>query len=91
LNEEPYEESERIDFVMGQIHALTAFSLALIKAHPDPGLLQTEFGKAAQAGLAKIESSPVLDAMIEGFQNVCDALQKSLANAAKGQGSPNIR
>jgi hypothetical protein len=49
------DESDRIDFLFGQVHALTSFLLAVVYTHPHPALLQQHLKAVEQVGLAKVE------------------------------------
>jgi hypothetical protein len=70
---------ERLAFVIGQVHALMSFALAVCQSHPDQALLKREFQTSAQAGLARLESALTSDKAIDGFQDAAAKLRKGLS------------
>lgn len=61
-------DSETVDFLSGQIHALQAFLQAMCLTHPNPAVLYRDAQANLQVGLAKIESQAVSDRVVLGFQ-----------------------
>jgi hypothetical protein len=74
---DPTEETYRLDFVVGEVHALLSFSLALAKTHPSAALA-AQFHAASQVALADLETRPATDAVIEGFQFAANMFRRAL-------------
>lgn len=72
------DESERLAFVIGEVHALLLFAQSLAIAASDKPLLLAGLETGSQKGLAQIEGEPVSDATIEGFQYAVEKLQNAL-------------
>ena len=69
-------DSEKIDFIGGQVKALTHFIVVLINTHPDPVSLQKLYTVVKQVGLAKIEADLVDDEYLEGMQDVYQQIER---------------
>jgi hypothetical protein len=85
------EESARLEFVAGQVHALLAFALAVIETHPSPALLEQHLGLAQQAGLARAESTLLPDDFLDGQRDVMDRLQQRALRARERREGRNTR
>jgi len=72
------DDSERIQFVGGQVLALSHFMMVLINTHPDHAALKTHYSVVKQVGLAKVEGETVPDAYLDGMQNIYDQIEKAL-------------
>jgi len=64
---------------MGEVHALFMFSQTLAKTNPNPLALAPQFEVAVQLGLANVETAPVPDAVVEGYQFAVEGLRQALA------------
>jgi hypothetical protein len=73
-------DSERIDFLGGQVLALAHFMAVLINTHPHQASLREHFAIAKQVGLAKTEGQLVADAFLEGMNDINDQIEKSLGD-----------
>ena len=63
-------ESEKIEFTAGRVHALVGFMTAVILTHPNPAQLAKALEKVGQANLATAESALVVDAYVDGVQDM---------------------
>lgn len=82
------EEIGRLDFAGGQIQALVAFAMAVIKIHPEPKKLEQETDLGMQRALASAETMLVSDDILEGLIDVRDRLKRALSSAVKAQEHP---
>ena len=71
-------EKQDVDFVSGQVHALRCFAMAMATAFAQHPTLRAEFEKSALVGLGILESSPIGNIAIEGFQEMIGALGRAL-------------
>jgi hypothetical protein len=78
-------ESEKIEFLAGQIHALMGFALAVINTHPSPAQLSRHLDFAGEITLARAEGTLVSDHYVEGLQNVQDRLRRGVETALQHQ------
>jgi hypothetical protein len=76
-------------FLAGEIHALFAFAQALARTSPNPSLLLAHFRGAEQAGLAAVETQPVPDDLVEGYQFVTERLRASLESVVATATDPH--
>jgi hypothetical protein len=79
---DPAKEMARLDYALGQIHALTSFTMATIGSHSDPQLLQRHFELVSQAALARTESVLVSEAFLDGQRSVVDRPTDLLRHAS---------
>lgn len=74
---------ERVDNLLGQVHALQAMVQALLLTHPDPDLARKYF----EVGLLKTESTtlatPLRDAYLDGLRAVQAKLYAPGTNPAE--------
>jgi hypothetical protein len=75
------DDSERIQFIGGQVLALMHFATVLINTHPNRASLRKHFEFVKQVGLAKVEGQPVPDAYLDGMNEVHEQIEKTLGNA----------
>jgi hypothetical protein len=71
-----------ISFLMGEVHGLVTFSQALALAYSHPDALLACLGIFEQSGLANLESQPVPDSAVEGYQFVLGGIRKAVEAAA---------
>jgi hypothetical protein len=77
-------ESEKIEFLGGQVHALMGFAIAVITSHPTPAVLALHVDRMAEINLANAESTAVVETYIDGVLDVKDRL-KSATEMVLGQ------
>lgn len=71
-------DSEKIDFLAGQVQALAHFVVVLINTHHDRALLKEDFAIAKQVGLAKIEWLPVSDRYLDGMHEMNEQIARGI-------------
>lgn len=74
-------DSEKIEFLEGQVHALVGFATAVIFSHPNPTLFAQCLEKIGEVNLARAEADTVTDAYVDGVISIKTRL-KSLAETA---------
>ena len=72
-----------ISYLTGEVHALFMFSQALAMAYHTPPALLSCLNEVEQLGLARIETQPVGDAVVDGYQFVFDGVRKAVEAAAE--------
>lgn len=72
-------QHDRVDYLGGQVAALTAFARALIKTHPNRASLLEIFQETEQAALALSESTTVSEAYLSGQRETNQSLAAFLA------------
>ena len=82
-------ESEKIQFLGGQVHALIGFALAIIHTHPAPVRLPRHLDFVGQITLARAEGSLVSDEYLDGVQDVQNRLTHAVETALRQQARPN--
>lgn len=82
-------ESEKIEFLGGQVHALMGFAIAVITTNADPAKLARHLDFVGQVTLARTENDLVSDTYIEGIQDVQDRLKRAVETALKQRAGPN--
>ena len=81
-------DSERIDFLIGQVSVLKALSISLIIRESDPGTLMRLFDRSSEQTIAKTLPTNASEAMIQGIEDMQHALAHVLASeAAKRTGA----
>lgn len=74
---------DRVDNLLGQVHALSAMVQALLLTHPDPDLARKYF----EIGLLKTEANtlatPLRDAYLDGLRAVQEKLYEPGTNPAE--------
>ncbi len=66
----PTPDSQRLDYVVGQLLAIQAVVVAIVETHLDPAALATKMEWATQTQLAKLETDRRTSAkMIKGYQH----------------------
>jgi hypothetical protein len=78
-------DSENVQFLAGQVHALVGFGIAIINTHPSPAELSQHIEAAEHVTLARVESALVIEAFLEGVRNVFDRLKIAAADAEARQ------
>lgn len=75
------DETDRLDFVVGEVHALLSFAMALATTHRSAAFA-AHFDAASQVALADLETRPAADGVIEGFQFAASSLRRALRDPA---------
>jgi hypothetical protein len=72
------DDAQRLQFVGGQVLALSHLMTMLINAHPNPRDLKEHFEAVKQVGLAKVEGVLVPDEYLDGLRNIYDSVDRAL-------------
>jgi hypothetical protein len=83
--------SDKLEFALGQIHALTAFASALAKSHQDVSDLVTHFQRAENTELASINTGSLSDPVVLGFKDLTGQLRRTMEKAVAIQDFANSR
>ena len=75
-------DSERIDFLIGQVAGLKAFSISLIIRESDPSALLQLFDRGSEQTIAKTLPTKASEAMLQGMDDIRNALVHVLASEA---------
>ena len=75
-------DRDRIEFLQGQIQCLLALSFALIETHPDKTRLRAFVETNLEGVSAKLLSSPVQDAMLEGVEDMKAKLLQYISSSS---------
>ena len=70
-----------VSFLVGEVHALVMFAQILAVSSPHARQVLSNLEVADQVGLAKIESEPVGDDAVQGYQFVVGELRRVLISA----------
>jgi hypothetical protein len=76
---------EKIEFLEGQVHALSVVFVAMIYDHPNAARLDRWLAASEQATLERIETTPVAEEYLEGFQDTIEKMKKTLATVKARQ------
>jgi hypothetical protein len=82
------DQSEKIEFLAGEVHALMGFATAIVMTHPDISELAEQIEQTAQANLALAEGSVVPDEFVEGVQHIWDRIRKAIKTSQAQQTIP---
>lgn len=74
---------DNIDFLLGQVHALTAMVQALLIAHPAPDVVREVFEVQLLRTEANTLSTPLRDAYLDGVRAVQAKLYVAGTNPAE--------
>jgi hypothetical protein len=74
-------DSEKLEFLAGQVHALVGFGLAAINTHPSLASLARHLDLAEKATLARVEASAATHDYVDGLRDVFDRLKTGLESA----------
>lgn len=80
-------DTDRIDFLQGQIQVLLAFSFAMIETHPDRRQLLVYLNQNLEGTLAKISGTAVPEPLVDGIQDMKDRLLEYAIKSAARQPS----
>ena len=82
-------DSEKLDFLGGQVHALMGFALAAIKAHHDLSKFAWHFNSIGKTTLERVEATPISDSYFDGVKDVQDRLVRSIGISLGRQEDPS--
>jgi hypothetical protein len=82
-------DTEKIEFLRGQVRALASFATAIIAIYPDPLLLHQTLSTTAEIVLANTEASLVSDRVVAGIQSINDHLLSVSTTRLANQAPPN--
>jgi hypothetical protein len=74
-------ETENVQFLAGQVHALVGFCIAIINNHPSPAQLGLHLDAVEHVTLAHVESTLVMEDFLDGVRNVFDRLKAAVSDA----------
>lgn len=66
---------QNLEFIAGQVQALVALGLLLVKTHPYRERLPRQLGDAEQAAMARAETAQAGDDFLDGIRDVFDRLK----------------
>ena len=78
-------DADRIDFLLGQVASLKAFCMCLALLHERPEELQRGFDKFSEMTAARMLPTGASDVMLEGIDEIRNALAAVLKDAAVRQ------
>ncbi len=73
------DEQSRLDFVIGQVHALRGVVLTLVRTHPDPVCLLAELKLMSLAATARTGPTGVSEDFLEGFDDLAETVRVAAA------------
>ena len=71
-------DSEKLDFLGGQVHALMGFALAAIKAHHDLAKFAWHFDSVGKTTLKRVEATLTSESYVDGVKDVQDRLGRGI-------------
>jgi hypothetical protein len=74
-------ETENVQFLAGQVHALVGVCIAIINNHPSPAQLGLHLDAVEHVTLAHVESTLVMEDFLDGVRNVFDRLKTAVTDA----------
>lgn len=77
-------DAERLEYLAGQVHALTTFAAAVITSHPARGRLRAEFQRVEQMALALSESQATSEVYLDGQRATNESLSALLSMGPSG-------
>ena len=82
-------DSEKIEFLAGQVHALMGFAIAIITTSADPTRLARHLDFVGEITLARTEGASVPDSYVEGVQDIQDRLTRAVETARTPRANPS--
>jgi hypothetical protein len=82
------DRDEKIEFVVGQVHALVGFAQAVISSHPNLAVLARHLDHVGTVNLAHAETAAVHEEYVLGVEDIRDRLKEAVANAVAQRTSP---
>jgi hypothetical protein len=77
-------DSQRLEFLAGQVAALEAFTVALVNSHPNVALLHAEFTRLNELQASASLPTPVSEDYLDGRAATANDLQAHLAAVVAG-------
>lgn len=71
-------EHDVSQYLAGQVHALTAFALAIAATHPDKNLLLSYFSRATESAMAQASATLVSDRFLEAIEDTSRKISAAL-------------
>jgi hypothetical protein len=82
------DQSEKIEFLGGQVHALVGFAHAIITSHPNLALLARHLDEIGKVNLATAETSAVREGYVLGVEDIRDRLKAAVTSALARKTNP---
>jgi hypothetical protein len=82
------DQSEKIEFLGGQVHALVGFALAVITSHPNLAVLAQHLEQIGTTNLAVAETAAVREEYVLGVEDIRDRLKAAVTSALAHRKSP---
>jgi hypothetical protein len=82
------DQSEKIEFLGGQVHALVGFAHAVILSHPNLAVLSQHLERRGMANLAVAETSAVREEYVLGVEDIRDRLKLAVTSALAQRAKP---
>jgi hypothetical protein len=82
------DQSEKIEFLGGQVHALVGFAHAVILSHPNLAVLAQHLERRGMANLAVAETSAVREEYVLGVEDIRDRLKLAVTSALAQRAKP---
>jgi hypothetical protein len=80
-------DTERLDYVIGQVATLKAFCMCVSLVHENPAALLEGFEKFSEMTTAKTLPTPASEAMIDGIEEMKQVLLTVLQDAVERRAS----
>jgi hypothetical protein len=74
------EQIQNLNTLAGEVHALRAIALVLVRTHQDLAELSAHLSRVQQVSLAKSEAALVREQYIDGLLGVFDEVKTALQN-----------
>jgi hypothetical protein len=81
-------QSEKIEFLGGQVHALMGFAQAVIASHPDLPVLARRLEQIGTVNLATAETAAVREEYVLGVEDIRDRLKQAVTTALAQRTNP---
>ena len=75
-------DSEKIDFLGGEVDVLLTFVSAVIRTHADPGALQRAYMQSRELQAASTPGAPASKAFVHGQEQIRERLKALFLSAA---------
>ena len=82
-------DSERIDYLLGQVASLKAFCMCVCLLHERPSKLKEGFSKFSEMTASKMLPTEASDAMLDGIEEIRKALARVLEDADQRRANPS--
>jgi hypothetical protein len=82
------DQSEKIEFLGGQVHALVGFAHATITSHPNLPVLARHIEEIAKVNLATAETAAVREEYVLGVEDIRDRLKAAVTSTLAHRTNP---